>query len=327
MSYSKDIYRKAEEILRRKKQSAITETDMRREKIFAEIPRAKEIEQLISRSGIAAAKAVLSGAKSQIELQKLKNDNIKLQNELKEILLTYGYSEDDLDIKYSCQDCNDSGYIDGKMCQCMKKILCTAACDELNALSPLDLSTFESFKLTYYSDKPDTMGKVPRKRLSKIMDFCIEYAEKFNATGKSILMEGGTGLGKTHLSLAIAQRVIDCGFGVVYTSVPNILRELEREHFSKSAASDTKNNLEQCDLLILDDLGTEFATSFTKSTVYNIINTRMMMSKPVIVNTNLSLSELKIMYSERFISRFIGEHYYLEFIGEDIRLLKRKTNL
>ena len=327
MSYGKDIYAKAEVILRRKKQSAISKSDIRREKIFTEIPRAREIEQLISRSGISAAKAVLFGAKAQMTLRKLKEDNLKLQEELAFLLVSHGYSENDLDVKYDCKECNDTGYIDGRMCSCMKTILRDTAFKELNALSPLELSSFDTFNLNYYSTSPDKNGNIPRNRLEKFYKFCVSFAESFNGHGRSILMEGGTGLGKTHLSLAIAHRVIERGYGVIYCSTPNILRAMEQEYFSNSSSMITKSNAEKCDLLILDDLGTEFATSYTKSAVYNLINIRMMMNKPVIVSTNLSLNELNELYSDRFISRFVGEHYYLEFIGEDIRIKTRTEKL
>ena len=114
---------------------------------------------------------------------------------------------------------------------------------------------------------------------------------------------------------------------MVYCSVPDILRKLEQEHFSKGSELKTKKSLENCELLILDDLGTEFATQFTKAAVYNLINTRMMMSKPTIINTNLSLAEIKDLYSDRLVSRIVGDHVYLEFIGEDIRIIKRKLSV
>ena len=294
-----------------------------REKIFIEIPRAGEIEKLLSRSGINAAKAVISGADTRTELKKLKEDNLKLQAELNDLLSLYGYFDKDLDIKFYCSDCKDTGYIDGKMCQCMKILLREIVYSELNSISPLKLSTFDSFDLSYYSNKRNQDGKIPRARLEKIFNFCCDYANNFTGKNPSILMEGGTGLGKTHLSLAIAKTVINKGFDVVYCSVPDILRKLEQEHFSKDSTLKTKESLESCDLLILDDLGTEFATKFTKAAVYNLINTRMMMSKPTIINTNLSLAEIQDLYSDRLVSRIIGEHVYLEFIGEDIRILKR----
>ena len=135
-------------------------------------------------------------------------------------------------------------------------------------------------------------------------------------------MSGATGLGKTFLSLSIASAVIEKGYGVIYSSAQNLLNTLEKEKFSNSDAN-TLNAIFDCDLLIIDDLGTEFSTSFTVSTIYNIINTRINMCKPVIISTNLSLSELQEMYSERIVSRFIGEYTILKFAGNDIRQIKK----
>ncbi len=325
MGYGKEIYVKAEEQLSRRRQKAAIEAENRREKIYKKLPRVKEIEALLTRTGIAAAKAVISGGDTKTELIKLKDENLKLQGELKLLLIQNGFTLADLEEQYLCPMCKDRGYIDGKMCECMKKLLRDIAFQELNSLSPLALSSFDTFNLGYYSSNPDKDGNIPSARLEKFYKFCKSYAEKFNGTGKSILMEGGTGLGKTHLSLAIAQRVIDRGFGVIYCSAPNILTVLEKEHFSRDPVSKTLRHLEECDLLILDDLGTEFTTQFTTSCIYNLINTRLSREKPTIVNTNLSLYELKKIYSERFVSRMIGEHIYLEFIGEDVRIVKRRA--
>lgn len=325
MGYGKEIHIKAEERLSRRRQKATYDAENRREKIYKQIPRVKEIEAMLTRTGIAAAKAVIAGSDTKSELIRLKDENLKLQGELKVLLVQNGYTLADLEEQYICPMCKDRGYIDGKMCQCMKTLLRDIAFQELNSLSPLALSSFDTFNLNYYSNTPDKDGNVPRARLEKFYNFCKSYAERFNGTGKSILMEGGTGLGKTHLSLAIAQRVIDRGFGVIYCSAPNILHVLEKEHFSRDPISKTLRHLEDCDLLILDDLGTEFTTQFTTSCIYNLINTRISREKPTIVNTNLSLYELKKVYSERFVSRMIGEHIYLEFIGEDVRIVKRRA--
>lgn len=324
MGYGKEVYTKAEEQLSRRRQKAFYEADKRREKIYKKLPRVKEIEMLITKTGIAAAKSVLAGGDTKTELIKLRDENLKLQGELKLLLMQNGYTSQDLEEHYVCPKCMDKGYIDGKMCSCMKKLLRDIAFEQLNSLSPLALSSFETFDLKYYSDSPDANGNIPRNRIEKILNFCKNYAEKFNVKGKSILMEGATGLGKTHLSLAIARRVIDRGFGVIYCSAPSILNVLEKEHFSRNPAANTLKMLEQCDLLIIDDLGTEFTTQFTVSCMYNLINIRLSQDKPTIVNTNLSLIEMKKIYSERFVSRMIGEHFYLEFIGEDVRIAKRK---
>lgn len=325
MGYGKDIYDKAEERLSARRQRALYEADIRREQIYKLLPRVKEIETLLTKTGISAAKAVLAGGDTKSELIKLRDENLKLQGEMKILLVQNGYTLQDLEEQYTCPKCKDKGYIDGKMCGCMKKLLRDIAFEQLNALSPLALSSFETFELKYYSDRPDTNGNIPRNRISKFLNFCKKYAEAFNGKGKSILMEGGTGLGKTHLSLAIAQRVIERGFGVIYCSAPSILSVLEKEHFSREPVSNTLKHLEQCDLLIIDDLGTEFTTHFTVTCIYNLINTRLSQDKPTIVNTNLSLLELKKTYSERFVSRMIGEHFYLEFIGEDVRIAKRRN--
>ncbi len=138
-------------------------------------------------------------------------------------------------------------------------------------------------------------------------------------------MRGNTGLGKTHLSLAIAREVIERGFGVIYCSTPEILSKLEKERFGKSYnnSDDSEEALKECDLLILDDVGSEFHTSFTKNIIYNIINFRISHGKPTIISTNLELEELEVMYSQRLVSRLMGEYVIMNFVGTDIRQVKR----
>lgn len=324
MGYSREIYDKAEDTLSKRRQKAFYDAEYRREEIYKKLPRVREIERQITHTGLAAAKAVISGNDTKSELIRLRDENLKLQGELKVLLNNNGFRPEDLEEQYKCSICKDKGYIDGKMCSCMKTLLRDIAFKELNALSPLSLSSFDAFSLDYYSDKPDNNGNIPRKRLEKIYNFCKDYSENFSGSDKSILMEGGTGLGKTHLSLAIARRVIERGYGVIYCSVPNILAVLEKEHFSRDASRTTLRHLESCDLLILDDLGTEFSTHFTTTSIYNLINSRMAREKATIVNTNLPLAEVKKNYSDRLVSRIIGDHIYFTFIGQDVRIVKRK---
>lgn len=325
MGYSKEIYDKADEVLSRRRQKAFYDAEHRREEIYKKLPRVREIEQQLTHTGLSAAKAVISGSDTKTELIRLRDENLKLQGELKVLLNKNGYRPEDLDEQYKCSMCKDKGYIDGKICSCMKTLLRDIAFKELNALSPLSLSSFESFSLDYYSNLPDNNGNVPRTRLEKIYNYCISYSENFSGVNKSILMAGGTGLGKTHLSLAIARRVIERGYGVIYCSTPNILAVLEKEHFSRDGSRATLRHLEECDLLILDDLGTEFSTHFTTTSIYNLINTRLAREKATIINTNFSLYELKKTYTDRLVSRLVGEHDYLEFIGEDVRIVKRRS--
>jgi DNA replication protein DnaC len=242
------------------------------------------------------------------------------------LLKAAGHGEDYLEPHYSCKLCGDTGYVDGRMCDCMKKLLRTEAYHRLNTLTPLSLSTFESFSLNYY---PDTAGengsKSPRSVMASVLNNCKNYAAGFSLSSPNLIMQGGTGLGKTHLSLAIANTAIQKGFGVVYCSVNNIITKLEREHFGRDDG-DTDRMLLECDLLILDDLGTEFKSSFSSAEIYNIVNTRLMSQKPTIISTNLSIQELQDRYTERFASRIMGNYVRVTFCGRDNRLQKLMRN-
>lgn len=331
MGYSREIYEAANRTLENRRQKAKQESKARQNMFYIRYPRAKEIKRLLASTAIETAKAVLNGADTKQQLILLKNKNLDLQNELSAILKSSGFPEDYLDIRYECPNCNDEGYIDGKMCSCMKRVLRNEAFNKLNELSPLSLCTFDSFSLEYYSTMQiRNNGPSPKKRMEDILKFCKNYALNFNLSSTDLLMQGATGLGKTHLSLAIARDVINKGYGVIYGSTQNIVTKLERERFrynKENVESDSEQYLIDCDLLIFDDLGTEFSTSFSNAAIYNIINSRMMSEKPTIISTNLSLRELEKNYSERFISRIMGNNIRLEFLGNDIRQQKRLKNI
>lgn len=324
MGYGREIHERANDVLGLRRQKAKAEMNARREKIIMELPAVKDMEAALTHIGVSTARAVFAGGDTKTELEKMRESSLKLQAELKALLATKGYTPEDLEEKNQCPQCKDYGYIDGKMCTCMKKLLRDISYDEINSRSPLplDRSDFKSFDLSYYSTSRQN-GVVPRERMESILKKCREYAENFSPNSPSILMEGGTGLGKTHLSLAIASRVIDLGYGVIYGSAPDIVVILEHEKFRNDSDSALKKRLETCDLLILDDLGTEFQSSFSHAAIYNLINTRMMRSKPTIINTNLSMAEMKKSYSDRLVSRLIGDNLYMKFFGEDIRMLKK----
>lgn len=325
MAYSKKVYSLANQKVMKRLNSINSMVDYRKNEVYSKIPRLREIERELNSIGISTAKTVLRGANAKEELISLKEKSLTLQQEFNELLESSGYSKDYLEPQYVCKQCRDTGYIELEnktiVCECFKKLLSQTACEELNKVSPLSLSTFESFNLNMYNDAPDVNGNNPYKRMSKIYDYCLNYAKTFTENCKGILMKGGTGLGKTHLSLAIANEVINNGYSVVYVSAPDILSKLEHEHFSYNydGEQEIMQSLIECDLLIIDDLGTEFKTQYTTTAVYNIFNTRVNMVKPVIINTNLSGDELKNTYSERFNSRIMMACDQLVFIGQDIR--------
>jgi DNA replication protein DnaC len=329
MGYSQKIRRKAISIIQTHRLDAEREAEYRKNKIYKEIPEAEKIEREISSCGIAAGRAVLKGGDVKAEIKKLKERNLTLQEEYKQLLLKGGYSIEDTEPQYTCKKCNDKGYveIDNRTveCDCFKQTLIECACAELNRYSALTLCTFDDFSLEYYSTKIErNFSCSPYEQMKKILQYCKKYAESFDRHSESLLMSGKTGLGKTHLSLSIANEVIKKGYEVVYVSAPSLVSQLEKEHFTNNREDDNLDEtLIDCDLLIIDDLGTEFATQFSNSEIYNIFNSRLLNHKPVIVNTNLTLQELEKQYSQRFVSRIVGQSTRLNFFGKDIRIIKK----
>ena len=324
MPYTKEIFEKAQEVLDRRrnqaeaKNSAITLMFENTEPEYVKyknemIASVKEAIKAIDMSPLEAPKF--------IEEQKIRN--LTAQQNIRKLLEKHGLPEDYLEVKYSCPLCNDTGVVGTKLCECHIELLKTLAYEEAGKHSPLRLCTFDDFKLSYYSDKALTsLDRSPREIMTDIFAVCKEYAESFDNKSPSILMMGNTGLGKTHLSLSIVGAVINKGYSVLYNSAQNFFRELHNEHFGKSNTAAYEAMMLECDLLVIDDLGAEFITSFTTAALYNIVNTRMNMGLPTIISTNLSLTEIEKTYSNRISSRLIGEYMILMFDGNDIRQIK-----
>lgn len=322
MGYSKEIYDKVQKELYDIKMEAVDELNRKKDILCNRFPEVAEIEKQLSATAIKAARAVISGANSKDELLKLRQTTKNLRERLTQILKSVNLPEDYLELNYRCKKCSDEGYVDGIMCDCMKKMMKKEVYNELNKMSPLELSSFENFSLDFYSDTPQPNSELtPKKRMAKILEFCKKYASQFKKNSPSLLMTGSTGLGKTHLSLAIAKEVIEKGFGVIYGSAQNIISKVEKEKFRgyQNSSDETERHYIDCDLLIIDDLGTEYLTSFSSAAIYNIVNSRIMMNKPTIISTNLSMKELEKNYSQRMVSRIIGNNIRLEFLGSDIR--------
>lgn len=223
--------------------------------------------------------------------------------------------------RYNCKKCEDKGFFRGKKCDCLKALEMEFALNELNESLPIDTTGFDSFKISLYPEEC-------REQMEDILDFCKAYAMSFNSKSGSILMTGNTGLGKTHLSLSIVKEAIKKGYNCAYGSAQNFLTKIENEHFSRGdERTDTLDALITADLLIFDDLGTEFSSPYINSTIYSIINTRLLSQKPTIISTNLSLEELKHRYGDRIVSRIMGSYDILCFEGRDIRVLKRMQEL
>ncbi|CDB23478.1 dNA replication protein DnaC [Clostridium sp. CAG:557] len=327
MSIKAETLHQAEAELEFLRKTQVEKNEIRKKQFYKKFKRAKDIDLQLSRTAIDSAKAILSGASAKEKLTELKNKNLALQKELETLLITANLPLDYLNIKYKCADCKDMGYVDGVMCDCLKNLIKKITYKNLNKLSPLSLSTFEAFNTDLYPDKNSADGVNVKSHMEKIFNFCKNYANTFNKNSENLFLQGATGLGKTHLSLAIANSAINSGYNVIYTSTPNILSKLEKEHFSHNFQDEeTEKHLIGCDLLILDDMGTEFQTSFSSAMIYNIINSRIMFQKPTIISTNLSVKEIQSAYSKRLVSRIMGNYKRLFFLGNDIRQFLKMPN-
>jgi DNA replication protein DnaC len=332
MGYPKEVYAKAWQTLDNSRAAAEDSAARRREDARRLIPELGRLERRIADAGAAVSKLILHDPESAPQrLDKLKADSLALQKERDELLRAKGFPADYLAVSYACPACRDTGYIGREMCGCMRDLLRKAAYARLGSASQAQRCTFGGFSLSYYPAEPmENNAPSPRDRMTQVLAYCRRYAEGFSPASESILMLGHTGLGKTHLSLAIASAATEAGFGVVYTPVQKLMDKLEAEKFARSYAAkeqytDSIDDVIGCDLLVLDDLGTEFHTQFTTSALYNIINSRMVEGRPTIINTNLELPQIEEKYSQRMISRLICGYKVLKFYGRDIRFVKKST--
>ena len=287
------------------------------------IPQLHALRKQLASGGSKLASALVSGGDIKKKVEQIAQENLSLQREIRELLLENGFKPSCLEPIYNCDKCHDTGIFNGERCSCFMNEVRKFQCMDLNSSSAMDLCSFETFDLNFYPETSEsTRGVSIRKIMENNFLFCEEYARSFHLPQTGILMNGGTGLGKTHLSLAIGKEVIEKGYSVIYGSAPILIRKVEKEHFRNGEETDTAQLLYECDLLIIDDLGAEFDSKFNNSVIYNLLNTRMNSGRPIIVNTNFPASELKERYGDRIASRLLTMEM-LMFYGNDIRLMKK----
>lgn len=307
----------------REKSAAARElADTRRAELDAKFPEIAKIDAALESTGVKillAATESKTGLESRIK--QLAESNRELLAFRAEFLEKHGYPADYSDVHYECAACSDTGYTpDGKMCACLKKAITKAGFERSGIAKLIEKQNFDTFDLGYYTG-------AAREEMESVLRICRVYADNFDPkVMTNLLMTGRTGLGKTHLSSAIAKSVIEKGYYVVYESAQNVIADFEKEKFSRYDADvpDTKKYLD-CDLLIIDDLGVEMQTQFSVACLYNLINTRLVEEKSMIINTNVGKSELFERYSERIASRLFGEFSICVFDGTDVRLSKLRT--
>lgn len=326
MIYSQNVLQAAYSELDKRREASIGTQALHVEAIKA-YPEIYKVYSSILSTKDKLANAILNRSQDiRLEIEKIKDENLDMQARLKELLVKNGFPADYLEVKYTCQKCCDTGVILGNRCDCVNELLDKFSVLELNKECRIKLNSFADFNLSYYPEAVTYKGNVinARAKMEENLRFCIDYCKSFTPESQGLLLLGETGLGKTFLSSCIANEVLRKGYSVAFDSIQNYLRSIEKEHFGKEQG-DTLETLLNADLVILDDLGSEFSSSFYSASIYNIINSRANMGKPTIVSTNLSLEELQERYDDRIISRLLGIYHTLRFIGSDIRLIKRRN--
>lgn len=299
----------------------------RRESLYAAYPRLEEIEREAALLGAGVAKQILRSPKEQeAALRSLQEEQKRLQAERLEILGRVGVSPKWLEQEYLCPICKDTGYLESIPCACLKRRLMDRIYDQSNVRELIETENFDTFDLRLFGDAIDqTEGISPKENAQKNMKKAMEFAEDFS--GGNLLIYGGAGRGKTFLCNCIAKDVLALGKTVLYLTAGQLFRRLEEIRFRKNDEETDEMEWDQelldADLLIIDDLGTEFATIFTASELFRIINERKLRKKPIVISTNLEPKALMAQYSDRVMSRLVGEYTILKVFGEDIRRVKK----
>ena len=325
MAYSKEVVRRAQQRLASMKAERESENLQHLMDAYAQVPRIREIDSQLRRSMVLAAQAVFArGGDAQAAMDKVKEENLLLQQERRELAQAH-FAPGYLDELPICPHCGGSGYIGARMCTCLQELCRQEQAKQLMLLADPN-ARFENFRLDYYSERPDSkFGASPRVLMERTLQSCRKYALQFDGSGANLLFSGGTGLGKTFLSASIARVVAEKGFSVCYESASHLFGKLEKNRFNPDEESRAQvAELMNCDLLILDDLGTELPGNFVTAALYNLINDRILSGKSMIVSTNLNAQELAGRYSPQIASRLQGNFKLMIFVGEDIRVMKNR---
>ncbi len=330
MTYDGRLLAQARERLEQRKADNQAEHQRRLSRVYSSIPEIQYIDQKMRAQMTALVRLTIAkGANIKDRIDLIKEENLALQQRKAQLLAAKGYSEDYLDDIYSCPVCKDTGNIGGHPCECLKKLYNMELTEEVGVLLKNGNESFENFRLDFYGTKPvPPNGVIPREAMSIVYECCKRFAESFPNVQSSLLLKGGTGLGKTYLSACVARVVAEKAYSVCYDTASTAMEAFEKRKFAKDQeeaekAEEHVSRMLSCDLMILDDLGTELVTAVTVNALYTLINTRLIKGKPMIISTNLEPEELQKKYSPQIFSRINGEFVRLTFAGEDIRLIKK----
>ncbi len=317
MAYSAEVMRRARARLAEAKEDRESENREHLAVAYAQVPRLKEIDRQLRMTMAQAAQTAFSqGIDVQEVMDSIRRENLLLQQERRDLAAEY-FEEGFLDDSPVCESCGGNGYVGSQMCECLRELCRQEQKKELTCLN-VGRESFDQFRLDYYSDKAAAI-------MEKTYQLCRRYAYGFSERSQNLLFSGDTGLGKTFLSACIARVVAENGYSVVYETAGHLFARLERAKFGgdEQARQESEKYL-ACDLLIVDDLGTEMPGQFTTSALYGLINDRIPAGKPMIISTNLNSDDFTTRYSRQIASRLRGNFLRVPFVGEDIRVLKNR---
>ena len=325
MAYSAEVVKRARARLAQAKEDRESENRQHLAEAYAQVPRIREIDIELRRTMAQAAQAAfLQGSDGRELLEQVRVRNLDLQQERALLAATY-FEEGYLDESPVCTNCGGSGYVGSTMCECLRELCRQEQKKEISVLSG-GKESFSQFKLDYYPDRIDPKyGASPRAIMERNFKVCRTYALTFAQNSGNLLFVGGTGLGKTFLSACVARAVADRGYSVVYETASHLFSKLEQAKFSPNEENRREaEKLITCDLLIIDDLGTEMPGQFVTAALYSLLNDRIRAGMPMVISTNLNVDEMSRRYSPQIASRLHGDFQRLTFVGEDIRILKNR---
>ncbi len=329
MTSKQQQYKQLIKMYDQKRLEATKQQADRQQEIYAAIPLIAGIDAKMSKLGVNLAKTALNQeGHTEALLNYFQEENNQLIKQKEELLVKNGYPANYLDIQYACNQCNDTGYIGTDPCTCFKQSLINVAYEQSNLKHVLQYENFDTFDFAYYSKKVnEQFGRSPHENMQNLYRFSVHFVRNFKDSFQNILFHGNTGLGKTFLCNCIAKDLLDMGHTVLYLPSVQLFQLFETARFHREDmeehSKDMLSTLLSVELLIIDDLGTEFITSFTGPELFNTLNSRILSQKPTIISTNLSPQELKNFYSDRIISRIFGNYEVFPVFGEDIRVLKK----
>lgn len=299
-------------------------TQERLDAVYKKVPQLKTINDQIAALSVEAARKKLADDPSGSQLAKEKIED--LREEKAALLAINGFDESVFEPVYTCKDCKDTGYVDGEKCHCFKQEVINVVYSQSNIKNILEKENFNSFTYEYYSDEEinPTTGLSSLDTAKRAVEECLYFIKDFDNKPKNLFFYGNTGVGKTFLSNCVAKELLEKGNSVIYFTAFQLFDILSKGVFDRDAdAIAAHQNIFDCDLLIIDDLGTEFANSFTTSQLFLCVNERLLRQKSTIISTNLNLNQMIDMYSERTWSRISSNYTLIKLFGDDIRIQKK----